>query len=58
MKIFGLQTEAVMGPPVALHQLSAMERHDSILYCVQLNTANEIVDSAKVEDQYPRRFTH
>ena len=34
MKIFRLQTEAVMGPPVALHQLSAMEKHDSILYCV------------------------
>jgi hypothetical protein len=50
MKIFGLQAKAIMGPPVALHQLSAMERHDSILYCVQLNTANETIDYAKVED--------
>lgn len=42
VKIHGLQAETVMGSPVALHQLQAMQKQDSILYCVQLQVVRAI----------------
>jgi hypothetical protein len=56
VKIFGLQTETVMGPPIAAHQLNAMEKHDAILYCVQLNVMSDENGLSHTEDPHPEEI--
>lgn len=40
VKIQGLLAETVMGPSITPYQLAAMEKQDSILYCVQLHVSS------------------
>jgi hypothetical protein len=56
VKIFGLQTKTVMGPPIAAHQLNAMEKHDAILYCVQLNVTSDENGLSHTEDPHPEEI--
>lgn len=36
----GIQSGAVLGPPISQQQLQAMHKTDSILYLIQLNTTH------------------
>lgn len=41
VRVWGIQPETVVGPPISNHQLDAMVKQDAILHFVQLNSLTE-----------------
>lgn len=46
IKLQGILPKAVMGPPITSTQLQAMQKHDSVLFLVQLNAVEDSSDIA------------
>jgi hypothetical protein len=43
VKLLGINSKIVMGPPVSLHQLQSLDKIDSILYIVQVQESSPFV---------------